>query len=105
MKKVLLLVGALSVSGYAHICDTINCEQKADRLITQDSRSWAWNRYDRGSATYSDTYSRKNGNEGFKVNYTYNNGKQGWAKILLTRHGDFVCIAYHDYPNNCRGLR
>jgi len=90
----------------AHMCDSTNCERIADRLITQDSRGWSWNRYDVGSATLSDTISDlKNGNEGFKVNYTYNNGRQGWAKMIFTRHGDFICVAYHDFPNTCRGLR
>jgi len=108
MKNGLITLGILGVlasSLSAHICDSNNCEQIADRLITQDSRSWVWNRYDRGSAEKVTNYSRKNGNDGFKVRYTYNGGSQGWAKILLTRHGDFVCIVYHDYPNTCRDLR
>ena len=105
MKKLLSVLIVLTISASAHICGSINCERLADRLISQDSKSWVLNRYDRGSAEKVDTYARKNGNEGFKVNYTYNGGSRGWAKILVTRHGDFVCIVYHDYPNSCRELR
>ena len=64
MKTILTttaLIGALTLSASAHICDSINCERKADQLITQDARSWFWNRYDRGSASLVTTYSRKNG--------------------------------------------
>lgn len=105
MGKIFLIFGVLSSLAYTHICDSVNCERLADRLITQDSHSWIWNRYDRGSTTLVTTYGRKNGKEGFKVNYTYNGGAHGWAKILLTKYGDFVCIVYHDFPNTCRDIR
>ena len=105
MKKIFFLLLISVIYSHAHICDRVNCERIADRLITEDSKSWVWNRYDRGSVELVTTYGRRNGNEGFKVNYTYNGGVRGWAKIFLTRFGDFVCIVYHDFPNTCRDIR
>jgi len=105
MKKILLFGLLSSFSIASNFCSEYNCGQFADRIIAQDSNSWSWNRYDRGSAVYNGDYRTLTNGKAFKVNYTYNNGRSGWALIKLTRYNDFNCIVFHDYPNTCRGIR
>jgi len=91
----------LSASGF---CSEHDCVAAADGIITEDSRSWFWNSYDRGSAKMNRVIFDNGTKVKFKVNYTYNHGSSGWA-ILEVYEGEFSCIRYHDFPNECRSKK
>lgn len=106
--KTLLIASALmAVSTFAsakNFCDKYDCEGLADDIITQDSRSWFINSYDRGSAQLikKSVWQSPSGLKvKYKVNYTYNGGRSGWAELEV-RDGEFYCIRFHDFPNDCR---
>lgn len=100
-----VLIGAFwATSASANFCDRYDCVDFADSIISQDSRSWFMNRYDRGSARLdrSSVWESPSGMKvRYRVNYTYNGGRGGWAELEL-RDGEFQCIRYHDFPNDCR---
>jgi hypothetical protein len=86
----------------AGFCNRHDCEGGADATIAADATGWFMNRYDKGSATVREVWES---DSGFKViltvDYTYNGGRRGWAKIEL-HDGAVYCITFHDFPNECR---
>ncbi|MDO4698529.1 MAG: hypothetical protein Q4A60_07645 [Pasteurellaceae bacterium] len=107
-KKALLITMMLSsiptFASAKNTCDKYDCQGLAESIIREDSRSWFFNRYDKGSAKLvkSSVWESPSGLKmKFRVNYTYNNGSKGWAELEL-RDGEFYCIRYHDFPNTCR---
>lgn len=104
-KSLLISAVLISSSSYTiakNICDDIPCERLAEEIIDMDSRSWFFNRYDRGSTELVRNSVRQNGsNVTYRVNYSYNRGSPGWAEIKIV-DGEFFCIRYHDFQNECR---
>lgn len=85
-----------------NLCDDYDCVGYADSIIAEDSRSWFINSYDRGSASLSSVWeSPSKLTTKVKIDYTYNGGVYGWAELRF-RDGEFQCIRYHDFPNDCR---
>ncbi|MGX3066501.1 hypothetical protein [Ursidibacter arcticus] len=98
------LMGISPLTLAENFCSKYDCERFADQIIEDDSRSWFFNRYDRGSAELvrNSVWESPSGlKTKYRVNYTYNGGIRGWAELEL-RDGEFYCIRYHDFPNDCR---
>jgi len=76
-----------------------------DQLVTQDSKSWAMDVYDRGSMRSKATISpTTNGSHLTVVGYySYNRGKPGWVQAEFS-NGKLYCLRYWDFPNDCRPL-
>lgn len=88
----------------SNFCQKYDCTGFAENIIRQDSRSWFFNRYDYNSATLdkSSIWQSPSGIKvTYKVNYTYNGGRSGWAELTFN-DGEFVCIRYWDFPSDCR---
>jgi hypothetical protein len=74
-----------------------------DRLVTEDSRSWALNQYDLGSMRNATVERTVNGKTVLvKGYYTYNQGKPGWVEAQLI-NGRLSCLHYWDRVD-CRQL-
>ena len=74
-----------------------------DRLVAEDSRSWALNQYDQGSMRDAVVEQSSNGKSILvKGYYTYNHGKPGWVEAELSS-GGLSCLHYWD-TNDCRQL-
>lgn len=108
MRKLVLFTLALmpfsTTLSAKNFCDKYDCEGLAEDIIAQDSRSWFINRYDHGSVEVIEksVWESPSGLKvKYKVNYTYNGGRSGWAELQL-KDGEFYCIRYHDFPNDCR---
>lgn len=71
-----------------------------DQLVSEDSRSWASNKYDSGSMRAG---SPSNPGDSFVVtgNYTFNEGNSGWVKAHFA-DGKISCMEYWDFAGNCR---
>jgi len=83
--------------------ESLKYSRLLDRLVTEDSRSWAMNQYDQGSmrnATVEPSTSVKITR--VKGYYTYNNGKPGWVEAELD-NGKLSCLHYWD-RTDCRQL-
>jgi hypothetical protein len=95
-----------STSAMAGFCDRYDCVAQAESIIGEDSSSWFMNRFDRGSVRFNKiTFEAPSGLKvRFKVDYTYNGGREGWAEIEVI-DGEFSCIRYHDFPNDCRSRK
>lgn len=104
IKKIsmLSLTAMLAVANAGNLCDQYDCVGHADSIITEDSRSWFFNRYDRGSAKLNNVWESPSGlKTKVKIDYTYNGGRYGWAELQYY-DGEFQCIRYHDFPDDCR---
>ena len=107
MKRVLVagLLALLPSAAFAGFCNRYDCVGTADRVISNDARSWFLNRYDRGSATVRNVWESPSGLDvTLTVDYTYNGGRQGWVEIQVY-DGRVRCLRYHDFANNCRPER
>jgi hypothetical protein len=97
-----LLVIFSITNAYAGFCDKYDCEGTADRTISDDSESWFFNRYDKGSAKVRSVWESPSGMiVKITVDYTYNGGRKGWVEIE-GHDGIVYCLRYHDFPNECR---
>ena len=105
MGKIISAFFIISVSSVVHagnLCDEFDCVGHADAIISDDSRSWFINSYDRGSAKLSNVWESRSGMKTkVKIDYTYNGGRYGWAELQYY-DGEFQCIRYHDFPGDCR---
>jgi len=99
----LLMVISTAVSA-SDICRKYDCEEFANRLISYDARSWFFNRYDYNSAEVVRSWSSSSYKDKVLVDYTYNNGRSGWAELVF-HEGEFHCVRYHDFANECRTSR
>lgn len=99
----MIVVVCSSIASAKNFCDEYDCRGLAEAIITADSRSWFFNRYDYGSTELVRSSIRESGygNVTYRVNYSYNNGSPGWAELKIV-DGDFFCIRYHDFQNQCR---
>jgi hypothetical protein len=72
-----------------------------DQLVSEDSRSWASNRYDPGSMRAGLPSDLGDGASIVTGNYTFNGGTSGWVRAHLAR-GQVSCIEYWDFSGVCR---
>ena len=68
-----------------------------DQIITEASKKWLVNRYDKGSMNNVSILSRSHDIVVVKGYYTYNNGQRGWVEMDWTQKG-ISCLRYHDNP-------
>jgi hypothetical protein len=81
--------------------ESLKYSRLLDRLVAEDSRSWALNQYDQGSMKIATVEQSANGKQTrVKGNYTYNNGRAGWVQAELI-DGRLSCLHYWD-RNDCR---
>jgi hypothetical protein len=73
-----------------------------DKLVSQDSLSWASNRYDSGSMR-AGSPSDSGGSYVVTGNYTFNQGASGWVKAHFDG-GKISCVEYWDFAGNCRQI-
>jgi hypothetical protein len=84
--------------------ESVKFSRVLDRLVSEDSRSWAVNTYDHGSMNNAQVEQWANGKPILiKGYYTYDNGKPGWVEAKLV-NGRLSCVSYWDFPENCRQL-
>jgi hypothetical protein len=71
-----------------------------DKIVSEDSRSWASNRYNSGSMRAGPP---SDSGDSFVVtgNYTFNQGTSGWVKAHFA-DGKISCVEYWDFAGNCR---
>jgi hypothetical protein len=76
-----------------------------DQLVTQDSKSWAMNKYDPGSMRSTATIRQSSNGTHLTVvgHYSYNRGQPGWVQAEFS-NGKLSCLLYWDFPNDCRPL-
>lgn len=73
--------------------------------IAQDSRGWATNRLDAGSVTNVVILpTRVGGAVVARADYTFNGGQRGWGETRIA-NGNFQCIRFWDFADECRALR
>jgi len=79
-------------------------EQNVDKVITADSRSWLFWRYDIGSVKNTKYLerSKKNNSALIYSEYTYNGGQAGWVKLRIAE-GKVACIEFWN-EGACRPL-
>jgi hypothetical protein len=83
--------------------ESLKYSRLLDRLVVEDSRSWAINQYDQGSMRNAVVEQSANGKvTQVKGYYTYNHGKPGWVEAELN-NGHLLCLHYWD-RNDCRQL-
>ena len=83
--------------------ESLKYSRLLDRLVTEDSQSWALNEYDRGSMRNAIVEQSANGKPSrVKGYYTYNQGKAGWAEAELI-DGRLSCLRCWDRVD-CRKL-
>jgi hypothetical protein len=83
--------------------ESLKYSRLLDRLVAEDSRSWAMNQYDQGSMRNAAVEQPGNGKTTrVKGYYTYNNGKPGWVEAELI-DGRLSCLHYWDRVD-CRQL-
>jgi hypothetical protein len=84
--------------------ESIKYSRLLDRLVAEDSQSWAVNSYDQGSMKNAVIQQWANGEPSkIKGYYTYNKGKPGSVVAELV-NGRLSCISYWDFPDECRKL-
>lgn len=72
--------------------------------IAQDSKSWAFNRYDSGSLSEVSLVQSSGGIQTIRGNYTFNDGRnKGWASVNV-QGGKVLCITYWD-TYSCNSVR
>lgn len=106
MNRTILAAFIILASSLVHagnLCDeALDCEGFADAFITEDSRGWFFNRYDRGSARLDRVWESRSGMKTeVRIDYTYNGGRHGWAEFRFY-DDEFQCVRYHDFPDTCR---
>lgn len=78
-----------------------------DSIVSEDSRSWHYNRYLAGSVRNPEITRDSSGNVTRIVgSYDYRGFGgvfSGWVEARI-QNGDLVCIRYHDYPDQCRAV-
>lgn len=77
-----------------------------DDMISEQSKNWMMNRYNRNSVSNIQILSYDNNNipMSIKANYEFTGfggKKEGWAKITL-KNGKPDCIYFWDFPKNCK---
>jgi hypothetical protein len=77
-----------------------------DAILSEDSQSWALNRYVQGSASDTDILSKSAEDHTITIrgNFKVNAGTDGWLEATLNRAGDVLCLRYWDFPNQCKKM-
>jgi hypothetical protein len=75
--------------------------QMLDRMVSEDSRSWAVNRYRAGSIR-NVTISGSGSDGTIRANFDYASGSEsGWVEARV-QNNKVSCVRYWDFPNQCR---
>lgn len=76
-----------------------------DQVLTEDSKSWLLNRYDRSSVTSAITVKHSDKLHALLIGagYTINRG-QRMVIIAVVQNGHIACIATSDFPGACRQI-
>lgn len=77
-----------------------------DELVADQARTWAFNRYEKGSI--SGVRVQGNDNQGrptaIQADYKFSGfmgNSQGWARVIF-KNGLPDCIVFYDFPDNCK---
>ncbi len=77
-----------------------------DAVLSDDSKSWALNKYVDGSASVTDLISQSAKDKTFTIrgNYKLNGNQDGWLEATLKLNGEVQCLKYWDFPDQCKKM-
>jgi len=78
-------------------------DQAVDKLVSFDSRTWAMNRYDYGSAHDSQLIDTSGAKYTVSSQYTFNSGRPGWVRIRFDGKTP-QCVEFWDFAGDCRAI-
>jgi hypothetical protein len=103
--KLLAFLFVIGVVPSVHAQSNGDLTRSLDEIVSVDSQSWVFNRYDRGSMTNVKLLGgSKDGRSALVYGeYSYNGGSAGWVKALMI-NGKLRCLEFWDFAGQCRPL-